>query len=512
MIQILIGGEDYSAYYAARSLRRVAKTGSDWSTSRFILEGCPVAPQEEQEVVIWATDAQTKKVASGRIRRAERELLAVDENGDEQFKYDVQVVGYMRDIDRRPTTATQWFAKTTGFIARDVILRVPTLDGSSITTGGRTLDVFEAHHENLTKLLDRLAKHEGRSWWVDDDKVVHFEKPGDSMAPFEIVDGTYLDIVGKSLKVEPDTTNMANKLTLFYKGKYSTGYVKVYNASNEITGVGTGWADRIKPGAKFRLKDNQTISYTVEEVIGDDTIRLSSNYAELTDASGTLEYVIEDIPMATTWSNPASIEHMRELLDDPSEDGVFADSITAPGGFMDFLEAKSYLNAEGRNRCNVPINIGFQTTSKQVPGEINAGQSVQFRLSAWGGIDSVLQIRQLTIRDGGCEETPDGEHLWEYDFKFETKLYDLSARLREQEKALVEVSKTGIDIIDAVYGIGEVVQVDEISQMITPTQVEEYVTPTETVALTHTDIEGPFYWSPASGSKAPFKWGRSWWG
>jgi hypothetical protein len=497
-ISVLIGGVDVTAAYKGGSLEITQRTGADQSGFKLRLENPDDEPTEEAEIVIYEDDAQTVKAARGRIRRPNREALVGDDGqGDEVFAFNLECVGWVRDIERRPAYSATHTAKTTGFCARDVVARVPGFSAAGITLGGRVLAVFESRREKLTRTLDRLAKIEGVQWWVDEDKVVHFDAIGSSPAPFALTDATWREIValegGKpSLRVEPDTTGIVNHGTMSYKGKYTGGSVNVFAASNQITGNGTAWLSRVAPGAKFRLNSSPKEVYTVEAVLSDTTIRLSSNFANVTGTQAAQAYTIDEIDRGTQYVSLDSVEAMAAITGD---DGIFAATITAPPGSMTYEEAKDWLTAEVRSLGNVPVNIGFKSDSRKIPGKVAAGQTVTIQLSRWK-VDTYLQIRQVIKRDTGAVDD-EGLPIWTYDLRFEALLYDLASQLRRREEEAIEASASDAGHLDEVLGVTERVRITETARIGAHLSVREAVTVADSVGIEAAPFWAPFVWGPS---------------
>lgn len=502
MLQILINGVDYSGFYLPRSMSLTSRTGADRTTGTISFGNC-VAPDEEAEVIVWDSPAQLRVEMAGRIKRCKQYIAGADPAGIKLangtysigFLYDVEVGGYSRDIAREPLTNRVYENKTTGFVFRDLATFLPGFDASAIPIDGIVLKVFETHHDNVAKCFDRLALEEGRQWWVDFRKVLHFEPIQNKLAPFELTDFTYAQIAGRSLTAEPDTENLANELKCFYKSKYSDGQVNVFNNGNEISGIGTLWLAHIAPGSKFRLQtlDTDVITgapiyaeYTVEAVLSDVNIRLSSNYGERTQSStqvtpnGPINYIIDDIPRATTVAD-FHAQQLLQALQKPAGTGKAGRIVPDPGGDLTFKEMKAYLNSVLAVVAYPTVNINFKSTSWQIPGDVQAGMALRVFLTQWRTADIYLQIRQITKKDQGGLLT-DGSPLWSYDFKIEVNLYDLGTRLKriedEGKKGKIEAA-----VIDDVIGNYEAIQIKEISGVLTPVQLKETVRITSTYML-----------------------------
>lgn len=518
-VQILIGGVDVSAAYKGGSLRVTSRTGSDRSGFSFILDKSSVAPTEEQEVIIWDSSLQRRRVARGRVKRARRRQTgpSPDPTGILEnimnFAYDVEVGGFMRDIERRPITSDVYIDKTTGFIFRDQGLQVPGFDVSLVGIGGALQTIFECRHESIMRVFDRLAQIEGKAWWVDLDKRLHFEAPGEIYAPFEITETTWRDLAGLSLTAEPDSSNLANSITMFFKGKYQEGQVNVFNNSNEVTAADPSavqWLDHVAPGSKFRLKDETLISYTVQKVEA-NKLTLSSAYGEPTSIA-PVDYVIEDVPRATQAEDPVSMAALRALLSndpDSPEDGRFAIVLESPGGYLDYREARDYITSYLKQSANPTVNIAFKSTSRQITGEVEAGQSVVFNLPQFG-IDTVLQVKQLTITDlGGID--PDGYPVLAYDFRFEAKLYDLASRFRKQQEQTGYAGRDAVAFIEKVLSASEHIKPTESAGILVSIgNGSDEVIPQEVTNLNTNIGTPPFYWAPTTGGRSPGKWSRSW--
>jgi hypothetical protein len=299
---------------------------------------------------------------------------------------------------------------------------------------------------------------------------------------------------------------------MFYRGKYQDGRVNVFNTSPEVTeepGT-TQFLDHVSPGARFRLKLETLISYTIQKVEA-GKITLSSPYGEPNSIS-PVEYVIEDVPRATQIEDPVSMSMLRALLSsDPNspEDGRFATVLESPGGFLDYREAREYIKSYLQQSANPSINIAFKSTSRQITGEVEAGQSVVYQLPQFG-IDTVLQVKQLTISDLGAVDD-DGYPVLGYDFRFEAKLYDLASRFRRQEDQAGYSGRADAAFIEKVLSANEHIKPVETSGILVSIgDGSDEVIPQEVTNLNTNIGIPPFHWAPTTGGRSPGKWSRSW--
>lgn len=491
-MQILISGVDFTPWYTSATLGIQERTGSERTVASFTIEGLdlPFAPVEEQECFVWDSDLQRLRFAAGRIRRVSQEHIGVAHPLD-GWRYVIEVAGWARDLERRLSTA-QYEAKTTGFIAREVGRLASGVDVASVTTGGLVLARFETRAERAPAVLDRLAQQEGRVWWVDLDRRLRFELPGDSPAPFEVNEGNWRELFASSLTVEPETAQLCNKLTLFYKGKYDTGAANVFNSSNAVTGVGTLWTQRVRPGAKFRLAGSTDKAYTVEAVLSDTSLRLSSNYQEATASAQA--YVLEDIPGIVKRSDAASIATLAALLGD---DGVFEDSAEGPGSFLSYEEAREYAGGILADRAWPKVNVRGKTNSLLLPPgtALHAGMAVPFDLPDSYRLQSALQLTSLTKRDRGGV-APDGWPVMDVDLTFETSLNRLASKFRQIDNRIAALNDDGA-AFEVILDAAELVRARELAAINTPLVVTEESSAGDAVGLDDQVGWGPFVWAPS---------------
>jgi hypothetical protein len=483
-ISIKINNIDYTENYIPKSLVVNKRDGTDRTSFDFDIQGVNlVAPSLESIVTISQFPALSDAdiIVSGIMKRVPKQHIASKKTSpvteENLFTYSISCDGYVRLLERMPTFIERFINKTTGFIIRDVMSRVQGIDISLIPITGKLLPIFEVKDEKYQSILERLTGIEAKRWWVDDTKKLHTEAIGDSYASFEINEANVRQICGSSLIIEPDTSNLANQIKLKYEGKYSTGTVNVSNAANEITGIGTKWKqDRITEGAKFRLSQagNKAV-YTVEKVLSDTNIRLSSVYAE--SSLSSQQYFIEGSKKQLVRSDSASIAAMSMLTGD---DGVFADTINIPSGvYFSNEEAQDYLLQLLNNRANPVININFKTSSDLIPLGTTEGQTMVFDLPLTWGLTTQQQVKQITYKDTGAKSI-DGKPIWAMDFKFEQKLYDLSARLRE-----LELSQAGVT--DSNENLDEYKSADDIISFIELGGVLTGITEQETINIVDID-------------------------
>lgn len=495
-MQILIGGVDYSAHYKPQSMSIQDATGSTGGSASFVLETPAQFPGEEQEIIVWDSASQRVKQFAGRIKRVQK--YAIGANPAIGYACQVQAQTYTRDIMRRPPVSLYYASKITSFIFRDIASRLPSgFDLSGIMTGGRTLDYFETRHEKLTAAFDRLAQAEGIYWWVDYDKKIHFDTAG-VVAPFSLTEDNWAFIAGLGLKVEPDTTNLANQIQLFFTAKYADGTANVFNASTNVTGTGTQWLSKIQAGASFEVQDGSNASYTVERVDTDTSLYLTSNYAG--NAASGASYQITGIPAGTVASDNSSIAAMAAITGD---DGIYTEIVDSPGVDLTWQEARDFLAGELAQKSNPAVNITVPTTSYQVPGLVQAGMLVSVALPNSFGVNTTLQIRSLTKKDTGTQDA-NGYPAWAYTINFQTKLYDLAAILRQQHQDASQYAQQDTTFVDTILSVNEIVPLNEtVSGIITPIAVSESVPLTETsVSVTEQPYWKPYVWGPSVRSFA----------
>lgn len=493
MFQILIAGVDYSDAYKPGSLVIDEQTNSDRTDIKFTLVAPATVPVVESSVEIWeSSDQRRPKEAAGRLKRVKQRVIGPDPVTLEPvFVVDCEVGGWARDLERPVLPTRTYTNKTTGFIFRDVCTFAPKgFDLSGITTSGNVQTYFDTKLQSIPKVLDRLMQQQGWQWWVDTDKTIYFAEVGTYPAPFSLTDDNWRDLTGSSLTVEPDTSHLANQIQLSYRGKYTGGTVSVSNGLNQVTGVGTQWLSKITPGSRFRLDPASSIAYTIQQVISDTSIYLSSAYNEATLTGQA--YVIEDIPRVTQATDAASVNTMAKITGD---NGIFSARVKGPGAFMTFEEAQSYLKGLLKQRANPLVNISFKSNSRLITDTLHAGQSVTMKLTEWD-IDTTLQIKSVTKTDAGGV-TPDGYPVYVYDLKFEIYLFDLAARYRLADQETTDATSTQVGNNDDIFGSysDAVTFVENLAGVAKNLALAESVTATENKALVNSSPNGPgYYW------------------
>ena len=505
MIQILIGNAttgyvDYSAFYIGGSFSATETVGADWDTFKIKLDNPTIPPKAEQEIIVWDSPAKLRKMAAGYIKRPGQIPTGAKFNTTTQtaqigYRYEIQGEGYVRLLERVPAVSNAYQDKTTGFIAKDLLLKFcPTIDSSLVDPlVGPVIHYFAAAYDKLNDVFDNLAKIENRLWYVDRDRKFHFELPGDFMGTWSITDATWQNICGLSLKFEPDTSEIGNQLKMFYKGKYYDGTVATNNGLTGIVGTGTLWATKATVGATFRLANSEKILYTIEQIIDNTHINLSSPYNEAV-ASGQ-KYIIENIQ---TQVNAADTNSQILYAALTGDNGVFADTVQSPGTSMEYSEAIAYLQGVVAARANAPVNTSFATTSYQLNNAaINAGMSIQFQLTDFGNVNTIIQIKQLVITE--LTQDVNGLTLYQYDVTFEARLYDLVSRLKILEKEFLDTSVDESSYLEDNSGLYESVKITEsFAQIVAPAILIESLAVTENLFDIQDNVSfAPFVYAPS---------------
>lgn len=458
MFHIEINGVDVSSFYKPGSLKVSSQSGNERSSFSFTLTDPTTVPVEEQQVIVWNQPSKTTKETAGRIRRVRRKLESVDPADDTPvLVYEIEVGHWVKDVERRPPLSASYSNVTTGFIFRDLVNKIPGFSNTGVTQDGEVVKDFQVRQESILRAFDRLAQGQAWQWWIDDDKVFHFEDPQTTPAPFELTTSTYKELCGRTLVVEPDTDNLANHITMVYKGKYNVGTVDVSNGSSQVTAYNnsTFWKNNVLPGAKIRFLNYPGISYTIDKVVNDNLIILSGTVSE--GSITNQPYVIEDIPRTTGMVDAVSQAMMAAITGD---DGIYADRIEGPATYLTPNEAEEYLRGILLQRAYPSVNISFKSSSRQITGKVVAGQGVRVDLPAWGINNTTYQIREVRKEDSTSVDDA-GDPIWKYDIRIETKLYQLEARFRKIEDALKGKGSEAAEISDYIPIIAETVNIAE---------------------------------------------------
>lgn len=488
----MIGGVDYSAYYKGGSLHIDEKNSSERTTFSFQLENPPSIPQSQAPVYIWESPLKRRTFpeAAGRIIRP----ATKDVSGSAHFTISIECGGWIRDLERVPLTGRSYNNATSGFIFRDLMTFTQGFSITNVILGGAVWQYFENRNATLPSLFDALAKANGWFWWVDTLRNVYFNDPVNMPAPFQVTDATINAVCLQStFLIEPDTSNLVNQARMSYSGKYNEGTVNVSNGLTSVTGNGTLFSSRVKPGSFFQIYANTNIGYTVQKVVNDTQLLLTSAYAE--PSLSNQQYAVTNIPMTTQETEASSIALMKAIATDPSQSlpdtGIFFGNIDPPATYLTFPEAKQYLKGQLSFKAYPTTNISFHSDSRKIPGQVFAGQSVYFGLPKYK-MDTTLQITQITKTDIGATDE-NGYPLYTYEFRFETRLYDLASHLRIMQisnSAMQDSGATGDDITGVYL---ENPQFTEVSDIMAGGSAKETVLPVENITALDNSPNGIVY-------------------
>jgi hypothetical protein len=487
--QVVIGGVDFSAYVKQKSIVITDRSNSERVSFKFLVEDPPFVPGVEQQVYIWESAARRRTLpeAAGRVKRPAQRVIGL--NG---YAYEIEVGSWVRDIDRAVLTPRTYTNTTTGFIVRDIMTFVPNFDASGVTTLGAVVPYFENRNVTPSQLIDQLAKQQGWNWWVDTNRSIKFDYPSNNPASFVVNDATWQQIMEPlTFTCEPDTQNLINMLKMTYIGKYLDGTVNVSNGLTSVTGNGTLFLSKIKAGSTFQIYSNSNIVYTVQKVVNDTQFLISPAYNE--PSLSTQNYIISNIQLTTQYVEAASVNLMSTLTGD---NGIYPGQIDPPAANLTFIEAQQYLRGKAQTTAYPVLNINFKSSSRLIPGQIFAGQAVQFNLTAFN-INAQLQITEIVKASVGATDSS-GYPIYSYAIKFETKLYALSSDLRLRQLLLTSTGDSGSTGLDDIAGTyGEIPTIAETGQgLATNTAPGSEVTViAETLLMLDSSPNGPpYYW------------------
>jgi hypothetical protein len=444
--QVIIGGVDFSAYVKQKSIVITERSNSERVSFKFLIEDAPFIPGVEQAVYIYESPLRRNPLpeAAGRVKRPAQKVIGL--NG---YAYEIEVGSWVRDIDRAILIPRTYTFTTTGFIVRDIMTFVNNFDASGVTTLGAVVPYFENRNVTPSQLIDNLAKLQGWNWWVDTNRSIHFDYPSNNPAPFVVNGANWQQIMEPlTFTCEPDTQNLINMLKMAYVGKYLDGTVNVSNGLTSVTGNGTLFMSKIKAGSSFQVYGNSNIIYTVQKVVNDQQFLISPAYNE--PSLTATNYVVSNIQLTTQYVEAASVNLMAGLTGD---NGIYPGQISPPAANLTFIEAQQYLKAKAQTSAYPVLNINFKSSSRLIPGQIFAGQAVQFNLTAFN-LNTQLQITEIVKTSIGATDV-NGYPIYSYTIKFETKLYALSSDLRLMQLLNTSTSDsgaTGLDDITGVYG------------------------------------------------------------
>lgn len=176
---LTIGGLDCTGYLVPESLSL-----EDAINERSILSFALKAPQgtlrvvEGQQVMLTNVD----RIFGGTIESVTEEQPI----GSTYVLYRVECVDWHQVLDRR-IVAESYADTTVGDIIADIVTTYLAAEEITHSVTNATV-VREAvfNYVPATQVFDRLAERTGCNWWIDPDKVLHFEARDATAAPWSI--------------------------------------------------------------------------------------------------------------------------------------------------------------------------------------------------------------------------------------------------------------------------------------------------------------------------------------
>jgi len=118
-------------------------------------------------------------------------------------------------------------SQTASQIVQDLITNyVPELTATNVQATSFVYSTFTIQGESVASAIKRLAKSEGYTWYVDENKDLHFEPEGYSDSGKTLIYGTTAGFIG--YEFPSDGTRMKNVIHVFGKPKQPDGSGGIY--------------------------------------------------------------------------------------------------------------------------------------------------------------------------------------------------------------------------------------------------------------------------------------------
>lgn len=192
------------------------------------------------------------KIFAGRIYMIEKQR-----EDDNKVRYKIKCKDYSYDLDRQ-LVVEGYEDKTVNYIIDDILINFT--DGSFTDNNvDCAIEITKITFDRITitEALQRLAELTGYSWYVDEDKDIHFFEKNTESAPTDITenDGNYIP---STMKIIDDISQIRNRV--FIKGGEIEGSVR------EETFDGDGNKKLFSLATKFASKPTVEVEGTPQDV------------------------------------------------------------------------------------------------------------------------------------------------------------------------------------------------------------------------------------------------------
>jgi hypothetical protein len=425
MLQILVNGYDFTAYYRPKSCSITDLPGGEIGKASFVLENpmypspptmalvhnpmFPVSvahdmpdPDDYTNLVRYRPDSghivairddqdpAGVNIFVGAIIRKPEEPIVRTEDGSYHFVYSVQAASAGYTLDGHTVTDI-WEDKQTGFIFADVIeSHAPDFDSSSIPTSGDKAGRYRrpqyvAERKPVRQVLDDLAASEGWTWYIEETaptslantKSIRLGPPIYVRESFKFTDDNVDEMCTKPPTIDVgDLSQVRNVIWFDYNSEYATGL----NAG-AVSGS-TNPYDYDKGLARVALNSTNiaplgNANWASYVKAGAVFYIPGSNYrytvaqvfdtgniilsSPILESSGDKPYVFSNIPSTIKLKDMDSINTLKDLFN--NGDNGEREFSTKDDRLMRFDQAIQQARAQLSDRANPMVRMTLDTNS-----------------------------------------------------------------------------------------------------------------------------------------------------
>ena len=326
---------------------------------------------------------------------------------------------YNHILERRLTGAREWTGADDTTIIEGLIADALTDEGITYTPSDPVnIDSFRVAYDTVAGALTELSKLTEKQFWIDGNKVLRYETPGTTPAPFDIASGAtnistlrvtetdedYCNYVvvksAKTVRAEQTEAFTGDGSTTSFTLAYPLASVPTVTVNGTtqnvgVTGVDTGkdwyWSQgsaeirQDVDGTPLTSSDELAVTYAGTEssyVIAKSDAEIASRAAK-EGSSGRYEKFFEIDRLLTTADAQAVA------------DGILADRQTVP--LKAVYSTSDAIESEAKN--------------------LQPGQSQDLALDGWAAQQNGYIIRSIRATSMGLPESSD------YQFRYEVEMY-----------------------------------------------------------------------------------------
>jgi hypothetical protein len=353
---LTINSVDRSGDIDPATVRIEDKLNSEINTASFDMT-CVLAakPSAGQEVIFY--DDVAKEFGGVIIKAPETELL-----DDVNLHYSVECYDHQHTFDKRLVVATYEDEYAGDIIADFVGTNCPGFTVINVKKGPK-IGAVSFNRLHPSECMEKLKRITGYSWYIDEDKDVHFFDREANAASWNIDDtgGNF-----EGLEITPDRSQLCTRVTVLGGMARSTSTVPERLTTNSVNRV---WNLTYKPHdiAVTLNGAPQTIGIANIHTSGYDFYLDYQQQILIQDASATVLGAADELDTEYYYDTP-----VRIVMDDPAGiaaviaieggDGIY-EHVIEDDSVRDKLTGRKFAKAYLAEHGNVPLYAKYQTST-----------------------------------------------------------------------------------------------------------------------------------------------------